>query len=316
MSFTFKDAAGATQTAPSPNANGQALAVNSAPVVLASDQPALAVTGPATDTQMRATPLPVSGTIAVGGTLPAFAAAPTVNIGTAPAIVLGAGAAAIGTVGVTGSVAVTAASLPLPTGAAISAKQAALGVAGTPSADVLSVQGAASMTALKVDGSAVTQPVSNASLPLPAGASTSALQTAANTSLTTIATAVAAPTPAGTNLIGSVLVPETTFFNDTTTAIAASTTYSGTARDVGVAAGTATPSTYFNAFFFADQIGTANVQCSNDGAAWRTIATAAIAVSTPLLLSVPVMTRYHRVQLVNGATLQTAVMVNSSYSGS
>ena len=65
----------------------------------------------------------------------------------------------------------------LPTGAATAAKQPALGVAGTPSADVISVQGVASMTALKVDGSAVTQPVSAASLPLPTGAATSALQT-------------------------------------------------------------------------------------------------------------------------------------------
>lgn len=55
---------------------------------------------------------------------------------------------------------VSAASLPLPTGAATSAKQPALGTAGTPSTDVISVQGVTSMTALKVDGSGVTQPVS------------------------------------------------------------------------------------------------------------------------------------------------------------
>ena len=48
----------------------------------------------------------------------------------------------------------------LPTGAATSAKQPALGVAGTASSDVITVQGIASMTALKVDGSGVTQPVS------------------------------------------------------------------------------------------------------------------------------------------------------------
>jgi hypothetical protein len=59
-----------------------------------------------------------------------------------------------------GTVAISAASLPLPTGAATSAKQPALGTAGSASADVLSVQGVASMTALKVDGSGVTQPVS------------------------------------------------------------------------------------------------------------------------------------------------------------
>lgn len=48
----------------------------------------------------------------------------------------------------------------LPTGAATAAKQPALGVAGTASADVITVQGVAGMTAVKVDGSAVTQPVS------------------------------------------------------------------------------------------------------------------------------------------------------------
>lgn len=55
---------------------------------------------------------------------------------------------------------VSAASLPLPTGAATLAKQPALGTAGAASADVISIQGIASMTAVKVDGSAVTQPVS------------------------------------------------------------------------------------------------------------------------------------------------------------
>lgn len=50
--------------------------------------------------------------------------------------------------------------ISLPTGASTSAKQPALGTAGTASADVITVQGIASMTALKVDGSAVTQPVS------------------------------------------------------------------------------------------------------------------------------------------------------------
>jgi len=65
----------------------------------------------------------------------------------------------------------------LPSGAATAAKQPALGTAGSASADVITVQGIASMTALKVDGSAVTQPISAASLPLPAGAATSAAQT-------------------------------------------------------------------------------------------------------------------------------------------
>lgn len=45
---------------------------------------------------------------------------------------------------------------------------------------------------LRVDGSNVTQPISASSLPLPTGASTSALQTSGNASLTTIAGAILA----------------------------------------------------------------------------------------------------------------------------
>lgn len=48
---------------------GQKAMASSAPVVIASDQSALSVTGPLTDTQLRATPVPVSGTVAVTGAL-------------------------------------------------------------------------------------------------------------------------------------------------------------------------------------------------------------------------------------------------------
>lgn len=84
---------------------------------------------------------------------------------------------------------VSAASLPLPTGAATAAKQPALGTAGTASADVLTVQGIAAMTPLKVDGSGVTQPVSGTLTANQGGA----------WSIT-----VGAALPAGTNVIGGV----------------------------------------------------------------------------------------------------------------
>lgn len=58
------------------------------------------------------------------------------------------------------AVPISAASLPLPTNAATSAKQPALGTAGTASADVITIQGKSGMTAVVVDGSGVTQPVS------------------------------------------------------------------------------------------------------------------------------------------------------------
>jgi hypothetical protein len=87
-----------------------------------------------------------------GTTTAAVKAASTAAVATDPALVVA--------ISPNNTVPVSAASLPLPAGAATAAKQPALGTAGTPSADVLTVQGAASMTALKVDGSAVTQPVS------------------------------------------------------------------------------------------------------------------------------------------------------------
>lgn len=52
-----------------------------------------------------------------------------------------------------------------------------------------------------VDGSGVTQPVSAASLPLPTGASTSALQTTGNTKLDTINTTLGTPLQAGGNVV-------------------------------------------------------------------------------------------------------------------
>lgn len=63
---------------------------------------------------------------------------------------------------------VSAASLPLPTGAATAAKQPALGTAGAASTDVITVQGIASGTAQPVSGTfwQTTQPVSIATAPV------------------------------------------------------------------------------------------------------------------------------------------------------
>lgn len=139
-------------------------------------------------------PLPITGSIsatnpsvsATGAAVPAQA---TMAGGSDGTNLRALKVSATGVLSVDGSAVtqpVSAASLPLPTGAATAAKQPALGTAGTASADVITVQGIASMTALKVDGSAVTQPVSAASLPLPTGASTAANQTTGNSSLSSI----------------------------------------------------------------------------------------------------------------------------------
>lgn len=129
-----------------------------------------------------------------------------VDVVTMPTVTVQDGGGSItvdGTVGVSGTVAISAASLPLPSGAATAAKQPAIGTAGTASADVITVQGITSMTALKVDGSAVTQPVSgtvaatqsgawnvtnvSGTISLPTGASTLVEQQSQTTHLATLA---------------------------------------------------------------------------------------------------------------------------------
>lgn len=76
---------------------GQQTMANSSPVVIASDQSPIAVTGPLTDTQLRAVPVPVSGTVSTGGLTDAELRASPVPV--------------------------TQSSQPLPTGAATSANQ-------------------------------------------------------------------------------------------------------------------------------------------------------------------------------------------------
>ena len=106
------------------------------------------------------------------------------------------------------------------------------------------------------------------------------------------------------------------YFNDSTTAQAAAATVTGTARDVGAAAGSNHRYTAFNAMAFADQPGTMRVEVSNDNTTWRRItADVTVAANTPVVLSVPTVTRYYRVVYVNGATLQTAFMLNTSFTG-
>lgn len=105
------------------------------------------------------------------------------------------------------------------------------------------------------------------------------------------------------------------FYNESSTAQAANATLTGTTRDVGIAAGSGHRYAYFRAFALADQAGTVRIECSNDNSTWRAMtANVAVAANTPTFVTVPVLTRYHRVVYVNGATLQTIFMLNSGYS--
>lgn len=104
------------------------------------------------------------------------------------------------------------------------------------------------------------------------------------------------------------------FFNESVTAQAISATVTGIARDVGVAAAAGHRYSAFNAQAFADQAGTMRIEVSNDNTTWRPItATVAVAANTPVILSVPIMTRYHRAVFVNGAVAQTVFMLNTSF---
>jgi hypothetical protein len=106
------------------------------------------------------------------------------------------------------------------------------------------------------------------------------------------------------------------FWNGATgsgSALTGSATFTGTTRDSGYASGTYHQFSYFNAFFLTDQSGTALIECSNDSTTYYTCATAALTAATPLILQVPVLTRYHRAKVVNGSTAETYLWVNSGY---
>lgn len=98
---------------------------------------------------------------------------------------------------------ISASSLPLPSGAATSAKQPALGTPGSASSEVITVQGVASMTPLRVDGSASTQPISATSLPLPSGAATSSNQTILLNALNWTSSSLTALSSSFTNVNGT-----------------------------------------------------------------------------------------------------------------
>lgn len=132
--------------------HGQGTMANSQSVTVASNQTPIPIT---------ASSLPLPTGAATSAKQPAFGTA-----GTPSADVLTCqGATSMTPFKVDGSTVtqpVSLASQPLPTGASTSAKQPALGTAGTAAADVLTVQGIAG---------GVAQPVSVASLPLPSTAS-------------------------------------------------------------------------------------------------------------------------------------------------
>lgn len=127
---------------------------------------------------------------------------------------------------------------------------------------------------------------------------------------------VSAPTTSVTGTVtANAISQDNAFFNDSTTNLAASATFTGTTRDVGVAAAAAHRYRSFQAFSFSNVAGSMHIEISNDGTTWfRATAITAVAANTPVFLSVAIVTRFHRVVYTNGASAQTSFLINSSFS--
>lgn len=111
-----------------------------------------------------------------------------------------------------------------------------------------------------------------------------------------------------------ITIPYNVFYNDTTTNLSGSATFTGTSRDL-----TTTPNAnYFNATVYSSHVsGTAGfaIESSNDNSTWLVEAVATLVAATPLTLSVPITTRYYRVRLTNGGTGTSTLRINSSLTG-
>jgi len=133
-----------------------------------------------------------------------------------------------------------AGTVSLPTGAAIAAKQPALGTAGTPAADVITVQGAASMTPLTITGS-ISNSGFNVTGSLPTGANViGQVQTVPKTACgTTAFTPAWQPVPTSTASLTA-----------TTSCVIAVivTNTNGAAQTVTITDGEGTPVTVVSAF--------------------------------------------------------------------
>ena len=219
---------------------------------------------------------------------------------------------------------VSATSLPLPSGAATAAKQPALGTAGTPSADVLTVQGATSMTALKVDGSAVTQPISGT------------VTANAGTNLNTSALALESGGNLATLVTRTPAVGQTTMSGSSPVVIASdqsalSVNYAAAATQTYNVAGVITINTVLLTLDLAQYRG-ASIQCtsmgttgvvtpewSNDNATWiaATIFTppgaSATTFSAAGLWNVQKQARYLRLRLSTATTAGTTTIYTEAY---
>jgi hypothetical protein len=116
----------------------------------------------------------------------------------------------------------------------------------------------------------------------------------------------------GSAAIGNVNI--STGYVDSTTALAASATYTGTTR----ATSTARYASFFTASAYADQAGTLFIDFSLDsGATWQAVNSVAVAAASTQTLSTRVVgfasTASYRVRFVNGATAQAVFRIGSAF---
>ena len=76
-------------------------------------------------------------------------------------------------------------------------------------------------------------------------------------------------------------------------------------RDAGPYVNVPTTWGFFNAWCTTAVVGSMYVQSSVDNVSWNTAQTIGCAAGTPTYIRVPVMSRYYRVNYINGASVQT-----------
>ena len=107
------------------------------------------------------------------------------------------------------------------------------------------------------------------------------------------------------------IAPKIAQYADTTTVLAASATYTGTARDVGT-----TPLyNKFKGMSLSDQVGTLYIEQSTDNVTWFITKTIAATAGVAAQFNEDVIARYVRVRYVNGATLQTSFRIQTALVG-
>lgn len=107
---------------------------------------------------------------------------------------------------------------------------------------------------------------------------------------------------------GAVDITKNLTFVHSTTALAASASFTGATLDLG-------SNHAFNlhrALVFANQTGTLYLEQSRDGSTWYATTTQAVVANTPVIIEERIVARYIRVRYLNGATLQGSFELQSS----